>query len=149
MQTPLSDLAPGQVLARGMARALSDLRYDSLPEMKLRPRLRADLMALGYKGEIWIIECKSSRADFRADKKWQGYLEWCDRYFWAVDSDFPTDLLPEETGLFIADGYGGEMIREAPFNKLAPARRRTITLDFARASARRLQQVCDPGGVGL
>jgi len=145
MQTPLSDLAPGQVLARGMARALSDLRYDSLPEMKLRPRLRADLMALGYKGEIWIIECKSSRADFRADKKWQGYLEWCDRYFWAVDSDFPTDLLPEGTGLFIADGYGAEMIREAPFHKLAPARRRTITLDFARASARRLQHLCDPG----
>lgn len=146
-QIPLSELQPGQVLARGTARALSELGLDSLPEMVLRPRLRADLMAIDRKGEIWIVECKSSRADFTSDRKWDGYLEWCDRYFWAVDQDFPTDLLPEGTGLFIADGYGAEMIREAPLSKLAPARRKALTLDFARASARRLQRLCDPGAI--
>ncbi|KEP71423.1 hypothetical protein DL1_07505 [Thioclava dalianensis] len=148
MQPPLSDLQPGQVLARGTARALASLGFDSLPEMVLRPRLRADLMAVGRKGEIWIVECKSSRSDFQSDRKWQGYLEWCDRYFWAVDADFPTELLPEETGLFIADGYGAEMIREAPLSQLAPARRKALTLDFARAAARRLHRLCDPGLAG-
>ena len=74
-QIPLSELQPGQVLARGTARALSELGLDSLPEMVLRPRLRADLMAIDRKGEIWIVECKSSRADFTSDRKWDGYLE--------------------------------------------------------------------------
>ena len=117
----------------------------SLREMPLRPRLRADLMALGPKGEIWIVECKSCRADFAADRKWQGYLDWCDRYFWAVDTDFPVDLLPEGAGLFIADGFGAEMLREAPLAALAPARRKALTRDFAQVAARRLQAVLDPG----
>lgn len=147
--TPLSDLQPGQVLARGVARALCELGLDCVPEMPLRPRLRADLMALDRKGEIWIVECKSSRTDFTSDRKWGGYLEWCDRYFWAVDDAFPTELLPEGTGLFIADGYGAEMLREAPLDKLAPARRKALTLDFARAAARRLQRLTDPGPDGL
>ncbi|MER5173374.1 MmcB family DNA repair protein [Thioclava sp. CPCC 100088] len=143
MQT-LSDMQPGQILARGMARALTDLGLASVLEMPLRPRLRADVMALSRKGEIWIIECKSSRADFMSDHKWQGYLDWCDRYYWAVDSDFPQELLPEETGLFIADGYGAEMLREAPEARLAPARRKALTLDFARIAAARLQGYRDP-----
>ncbi|WP_339113286.1 MmcB family DNA repair protein [Thioclava sp. GXIMD2076] len=143
MQT-LSEMQPGQILARGMARALTDLGLASVLEMPLRPRLRADVMALSRKGEIWIIECKSSRADFMSDHKWQGYLDWCDRYYWAVDSDFPQELLPEETGLFIADGYGAEMLREAPEARLAPARRKALTLDFARIAAARLQGYRDP-----
>ncbi|WP_406870073.1 MmcB family DNA repair protein [Thioclava sp. 'Guangxiensis'] len=143
MQT-LSEMQPGQILARGMARALTDLGLASVLEMPLRPRLRADVMALSRKGEIWIIECKSSRADFMSDHKWQGYLDWCDRYYWAVDADFPQELLPEETGLFIADGYGAEMLREAPEARLAPARRKALTLDFARIAAARLQGYRDP-----
>ncbi len=140
----LSDLQPGQILARGVARALRGYGLASVAEMPLRPRLRADLMALGPKGEIWIVECKSCRADFQSDRKWQGYLDWCDRYFWAVDAEFPTDLLPPETGLFIADGFGAEMLREAPLSKLAPARRKALTLDFARRAAHRLQVANDP-----
>ena len=85
---------PGQRLARGVARALQSLNFACVEEMTLATGLRVDLMALGPKGEIWVIECKSSRADFRADRKWQGYLDYCDRFFWAVDADFPTDLLP-------------------------------------------------------
>ncbi len=145
MRDDLSPPQPGQLLARGAARALVDLGYAVVAEMPLRARLRADLMALGPKGELWIVECKSCRADFRADHKWQGYLEWCDRYFWAVDAAFPRDLLPEATGVILADGYGGEILRQGPEARLAPARRKVVTLDFARAAAQRLQARLDPG----
>jgi hypothetical protein len=145
---PLCTLSPGQALARGVARAFDQLGLASVAEMPLRPRLRADLMALGRKGEIWIVECKSSRADFTSDRKWQGYLEWCDRYFWAVDGAFPTELLPADTGLIVADGYGAEILREAPYAPLAPARRKAVTLDFARVAAQRLQGLRDPGRTG-
>jgi hypothetical protein len=106
--------------------------------------LRVDVMALGPKGEIWIVECKSSRADFMSDRKWQGYAQWCDRYFWAVDEDFDTDLLPPDSGLIIADGHGAEVIRMAPETKLAAARRKTLTLKFARHAAGRLHRFTDP-----
>jgi hypothetical protein len=139
-----SDLQPGQILARGTARALQGFGMVPVLEMPLRPRLRADIMALGRKGEIWIVECKSSRADFRSDQKWHGYVDWCDRYFWAVDTDFPQELLPEDTGLFIADGFGAEMAREAPLVALAPARRKVLTIEFARVAAGRLQNLIDP-----
>ncbi len=111
--------------------------------------LRVDVMALGPKGEIWVVECKSSRADFQGDQKWQGYLDWCDRYFWAVDSEFPNELLPEGTGLIIADGYDGEIVRMGPENRLAPARRKALVQRFARHAARRLHGFRDPGVAGL
>ena len=101
-------------------------------------------MALGPKGEIWVIECKSSRADFQSDSKWQGYLEWCDRFFWAVDETFPTDLLPEDTGLIIADAYDAEILRMAPEDKLAPARRKVMVQKFARHAATRWHAARDP-----
>lgn len=109
--------------------------------------LRVDLISIGPKGEIWIVECKSCRADFAGDRKWQGYVEWCDRYFWAVDCDFPTDLLPPETGLILADPFGAELIRMAPETRLAGARRARITRDIARAAAIRLQIAADPAVV--
>ncbi len=99
---------------------------------------------MGPKGEIWIVECKSSRADFRADAKWPGYLDWCDRYFWAVDAAFPHDLLPSDTGLIVADAYDAEILRMAPESRLAPARRAALTRKFARDAARRLLVLRDP-----
>lgn len=111
--------------------------------------LRVDVMALGPKGEVWVIECKSSRADYMADHKWQGYLEWCDRFFWAVDQDFPTELLPAETGLIIADPYDAEIIRMGPETKLAAARRKVMLQKFARHAALRLQALRDPRPSGL
>ncbi|MFY0681381.1 MAG: MmcB family DNA repair protein [Thalassovita sp.] len=141
---PLSPLQPGQVLARGVVRALSGYGFVSIEELVPTRGLRVDVMALGPKGELWVIECKSSRADFTSDNKWQGYLEWCDRFFWAVDSDFPTDLLPTDSGLIIADAYGGEIIRMAPEAKLAAARRKALTHKFATHAARRLQAFRDP-----
>ncbi|MCG7492927.1 MmcB family DNA repair protein [Thalassobius sp. Cn5-15] len=141
---PLQQMQPGQLLARGVARALRGYGFASIEEFVPSRGLRVDVMGLGPKGEIWIIECKSSRADFQSDSKWQGYLEFCDRYFWAVDADFPTELLPDETGLMIADAYGGEIIRMGPEAKLAAARRKRLTHKFASDAARRLLSLRDP-----
>jgi len=102
-------------------------------------------MGLGPKSEVWIIECKSSRVDFQSDHKWQGYLEWCDRYFWEVDADFPSELLPAESGLIIADGYDAEIIRMGDEAKLAPARRKVMVQKFARHAALRWHGARDPG----
>jgi hypothetical protein len=139
---------PGQRLARGVARALRAMDFASVEEFTLASGLRVDLLALGPRGEIWVVECKSSQADFRADRKWQGYLDFCDRFFWAVDADFPTGILPEGTGLILADAYDGEIIRMAPEAPLAGARRKALTQGFARAAALRLQALRDPGPAG-
>ncbi len=138
------DLQPGQKLARGVSRHLLTHGYVSIEEFVPSRGLRVDVMGLGPKGEIWVVECKSSRADFQSDSKWQGYLEWCDRFFWAVDTDFPTELLPPESGLIIADAYDAEIIRMGPESKLAPARRKKMIQKFAVDAARRLHTLRDP-----
>ncbi|WP_417673172.1 MmcB family DNA repair protein [Pseudodonghicola sp.] len=145
----LEELQPGQRLARGVARHLTRLGFVSVEEFVPARGLRVDVMGLGPKGEIWVIECKSSRADFQSDAKWHGYLEWCDRYFWAVDMAFPTELLPQESGLIIADPYDAEIIRMAPEAKLPAARRKVLIQKFATHAARRLQALRDPGVLGL
>lgn len=137
-------LKPGQLLARGVARLLSSHNMCTLEEFVPQKGLRVDVLALGRNGEIWIVECKSSRADFTSDNKWHGYLEWCDRYFWAVEADFPTELLPEDMGLIYADGYGGEIMRVGPETKLATARRKALVQKFAQTAARRLHTLRDP-----
>jgi len=142
-----TQLMPGQVLARGVARHLADLGWATVEELVPTRGLRVDVMALGRKGEIWIVECKSSRADFLSDHKWEGYVPWCDRFFWAVDADFPVDLLPEGTGLMLADGYDAEIVRMAPEARLAPARRKSVIQTFATHAARRLHALRDPGAV--
>ena len=129
---PQKKLKMGQLLARGMARHLAGLGFVSLEEFPPIKGLRVDLLALGRKSEIWIIECKSSREDFMSDEKWQNYLPWCDQYFWAVPTDFPVDILPEQTGVFWADGYDAELMRDAPISTLSPARRKSIIHRFAR-----------------
>ncbi|NDW47307.1 MmcB family DNA repair protein [Ruegeria sp. PrR005] len=143
------DLQPGQKLARGVARHLNAHGFVSIEEFVPARGLRVDVMGLGPKGEIWVIECKSSRADFRTDAKWQGYLDWCDRYFWAVDAEFPTELLPADTGLIIADAYDAEILRMAPEQKVAPARRKVLIQKFATHAARRLSALRDPEGHGI
>lgn len=141
--TPIT-LLPGQLLARGVCRHLAEHGFVSVEEFTPERGRRVDVMALGPKGEIWVVECKSSRADYMGDGKWEGYLDWCDRYFWAVDDAFPTELLPDGTGLIIADAYDAEIIRMAPESKLAAARRTALTRRFAQAAARRLQALKDP-----
>jgi hypothetical protein len=136
---------PGQRLQRGVARGLRALDFVCVEELVPAAGLRVDVMALGPKGEVWIVECKSGRADFRADRKWQGYLDWCDRFFWAVDAAFPVELLPEGTGLILADAWDAEVIRMGPDAPLSAARRKLVLRTFARVAAGRLQGLRDPG----
>ena len=138
-------MKPGQLLARGVCRHLVSHDFVTVEELTPAPGLRVDVMALGPRGEVWIVECKSCRTDFTSDCKWHNYLEWCDRYFWAVDEAFPTDLLPEGTGLIIADQYDAEIIRMAPETKLAGARRKVMVQKFARHAALRWHAARDPG----
>lgn len=105
---------------------------------------RLDVMALGPKGEFWAVECKSSRADFSSDCKWQGYLAFADRFFWAVDAAFPAEILPEGSGLILADAFGAEIVRMPEATPLAGARRKKLTHGFARTAALRLHAVRDP-----
>lgn len=139
------EVLPGRILARGVCRHLLSHGFATVEELVPKPGLRVDVMALGPKGEIWIVECKSSRADFIADRKWHNYLEWADRFFWAVDEDFPIDLLPEGHGLILADGYDGEILRMGPLSPLAGARRKLMLTKFARHAALRLHGLRDPG----
>jgi hypothetical protein len=144
---PVSAMTPGQLLARGVCRQLRQAHgFACLEELAPTRGLRVDVMALGAAGEVWVVECKSSRADFLSDHKWEGYLDWCDRFFWAVDADFPVDLLPDGTGLIIADPYDAEIVRMGPEAPLAAARRKVVTRTFARYAALRLQGLRDPGG---
>jgi hypothetical protein len=137
-------LLPGQRLARGVARHLRGLDFATLTEFVPAPGLRVDLIGLGPKGEVWIVECKSSRADFVSDLKWGGYLEWCDRFFWAVDTAFPTELLPADAGLIVADSCDAEIQRWPEPAPLPGARRRALTQRFARTAALRLSLLADP-----
>lgn len=135
---------PGQRLARGVTRHLIALGHAPLAEFVPAPGLRVDVVSVTPQGEIWIVECKSCRADFTADRKWQGYLDFCDRFFWATDGDFPSGLLPEDSGLFVADPYGAELARMAPLARLAAARRARVLRDIARVAACRLARIADP-----
>ena len=51
--------------------------------------------------------------------------------------EFPHPILPEEPGLIVADGFGGAIVRDAPLTPLAPARRKALTVAFARLGAMR------------
>ncbi|MEO1038591.1 MAG: DNA repair putative endonuclease MmcB [Pseudomonadota bacterium] len=127
-----------RALTRGAARLLLDLGLPAVPEFTLPCGRRADLAGLGPKGEIVIVEVKSGAADFRADEKWPEYFAWCDRFYFAVSDRFPRQLLPEDAGLIIADAFGAGVVRECPHRPLAPARRKALTLRFARNAAQRV-----------
>ena len=136
-------------IARGTLRLLASHDYAGIPEVTLAHGRRADILALGPKGEIWLIEIKSSVQDFRVDQKWEEYLPFCDRFSFAVGPDFPRDLIPQEVGLIVADKYGAEIVREAEAVPLAGARRKAITTEFARVAARRLHALFDPESAAL
>lgn len=133
------------LLSRGVCRELQLLGYASLLEFALANGRRADVMALGGGGEIAIVEIKASLADFRADRKWPEYWEFCDRLFFAVAADFPREIIPEECGLIVADPFGAAVLRQSPVRPLSAARRRAVTLRFARIGAQRLRRTLDPG----
>jgi hypothetical protein len=138
---PLKDGRQSQralAVRRGMQRLLHDMRHATLPELGLSNGRRADIVTLSEKGEIWIVEIKSSIEDFRVDRKWPDYRAYCDRLYFATLSDVPAEIFPAECGLFLADSFGAEMIRDAPEHRLSPATRKAITLSFSRIAAARL-----------
>src|SRR5690554_2578568 len=135
-----------RLLARGVCRLLEDMGYASLTEFTLASGRRIDVMALGQDGELLAVEIKSCLADFRSDGKWPEYLEWCERLFFAVPPDFPHEVLPADCGLIVADAWAAEMLRRPPRQAVAAARRKAVTLRFARTAGQRLGRLLDPRG---
>src|SRR4029077_18193410 len=133
-------------VARGTARLLHAHGFCVVSELPLASGRRADLVALGGDGEIWIVEVKSSVADFRADSKWVDYRMHCDRLFFATTVEVPCDIFPKDTGLIVADAFGAQIFCEAPEHRLHAATRRHITLALPRAAALRLAALADPDG---
>jgi hypothetical protein len=133
-------------IARGAARLLHAHGFCVVSELPLPSGRRADLVALNAGGEIWIVEIKSSVADFRADQKWQDYRAHCDRLFFATCMEVPCEIFPPDTGLIVADAFGAELKCEAPEHRLAAPTRKSMMLLFARAAALRLQSLADPTG---
>lgn len=133
-------------VATGVRRLLSARGCATVTELTLASGRRADVIALTPDGCLWIVEVKSCLADFRADLKWREYRDFCDRFFFAVPPDFRTEILPEDAGLILADGFGAHLEREAPEHKLAGARRKAVTLRFAHVAANRHHALFDPRG---
>jgi hypothetical protein len=144
-----------QDVARGVTRLFFRSDTYALCEVPLPNGRRADLVAIGPKGQLVIVEIKVSRADLLGDQKWTDYLDYCDHFYWAVPTGFRLEpfesecLGPDCAGLIVADRYDAEIIRDAPHRPLAAARRKAETLRFARRAARRLAGDLDPGLAGL
>jgi hypothetical protein len=137
-------------VARGVSRLFLRNQIMVQSEVSLRNHRRADLMGVNGKGEIVIVEIKCARADLLDDQKWPEYLDYCDRFFWAVPAGFdfsPIEaeaFMPERTGLIVADAYDGEIIRPAALVPLAAARRKVEVQRLARLAMRRLMGIADP-----
>lgn len=142
MGGPQSEIA--REICRGVVRLLASHGLAAISEVPLPNGRRADVVALAPDGAIWIVEIKSCIEDFRTDHKWPEYRDFADRLFFAVLPAFPLGVLPGETGLIVADRYGGEILRSAPEHRLPAPRRKAMTLRVARASAARLSLMLDP-----
>ncbi|MGL5116088.1 MAG: MmcB family DNA repair protein [Beijerinckiaceae bacterium] len=132
------------LVRRGTLRLLASLDAYALPEVTLASGRRADLVAVGRDGMISIIEIKSSREDLLADRKWPEYRAFSDRLFFATLPDVDPGLFPNETGLIVADGFGGAILRDAPAHPLPAATRKALLIRLARAGAARLSALTDP-----
>jgi hypothetical protein len=133
-------------VARGTARLLRSLGFTSVAELPLPSGRRADLVALNERGEIWIVEIKSSVEDLRADHKWEDYRAHCDRLFFAFTQDLPHEIFPKDTGLIVADAFGAHMLCDAPEHRLPAPTRKLMTVRFGMAAALRINRLVDPQG---
>jgi hypothetical protein len=133
-------------VARGTARWLGSLGFSCIRELPLPSGRRADLVALNARGDLWIVEIKSSVEDLRADHKWQDYRAHCDRLFFAFPQDLPCEIFPAETGLIVADAYGAHLHCEAPEHRLPAPTRKLMTVRFGMAAALRINRLIDPQG---
>jgi hypothetical protein len=131
-------------VTRGAGRLMAALGFAPLLEVTLPNGRRADIMALGPRGEIAICEVKSGLDDFRTDRKWGEYMPYCDAFYFAVAPEFPREILPETPGLIVADAFGGAVLREAPVAALVAARRKALTISFGRLAALRAAGLAAP-----
>lgn len=138
------DAGWGEALARGVCRTLGELGHGTLVEFRVGKGRRVDVMALDKDGLFTVIEVKSSVADFRADNKWWEYLPWTDAFYFAVDKDFPVEILPGDAGLMIADSYGAEIVRPSSLPQMNANRRRAQIIRFGVTASRRLRHAVDP-----
>jgi hypothetical protein len=144
-----NDLPVAADVARGVTRLFCRQDLFAVCEMPLPNGRRADLMAIDGKGGLTIVEIKVAKADLLGDSKWLDYLDYCDRFYWAVPPHLSAILeeeryLPGEAGLIVADRYDAAVVRDAANRPLAPARRKAEVLRFARRAARRLSAQIDP-----
>ena len=133
-------------LTRGVSRLFRDLGLAPMAEFRLPNGRRADMAGLCPKGRLVLAEIKSCEADFTTDEKWEDYLGFCDEFYFAVNADFPRELLPDAEGLIIADGFGGTIVRPSALRAMAAARRKAITLRFARQAAARTAFILEEFG---
>jgi hypothetical protein len=133
-------------VARGTMRLLRSLGFSCVAEVALPSGRRADLVALNERGEVWIIEIKSSVEDLRADHKWEDYRAHCDRLFFAFTQDMPCELFPKDTGLIVADAYGAHMVCDAAEHRLPAPTRKLMMVRFGLTSAQRMSRLTDPQG---
>ena len=132
------------MIQRGVSRLLWASGFAVLPEVTLASGRRADVMGIGESGQIWIVEIKSSVVDYRCDTKWPEYREYCDRLFFAIPPDVAPELIPADVGLMVADNWGADVLRHPEAMPMHAARRKAVTLGFARAAALRLHGLYDP-----
>lgn len=146
---PIIDLrqsATALRVQRGVMRLLREAHdMACYAEVTLRSGRRADVLGVGPKGEIWIVEIKSSLIDFQVDKKWHEYREFSDRFFFAKPPELAADIFPDSEGLIVADGHDGAILRDSPLTPMAAARRKALMLKLARLGADRIHVLMDPG----
>lgn len=146
--TDMPETVPDPMLTaqvtRGVCRLWGGRGYGTLTEFRIRTGRRIDVMALGSDGEFVAVEVKVSTGDFRQDSKWREYLDFCDRFYFAVPERFPRDMLPADCGLIVADAYEAAILREAPVVPLNGTRKRNQLLRFAQAASKRLHRIADP-----
>jgi hypothetical protein len=130
-------------VARGVFRLLMQEGYSPILEFTLPNGRRLDVAALGPGGEMLGVEIKVALADLKGDNKWPDYLEYCDLFYFAIPPDFPPEHVPPETGLMIADRYGGEIVKSAEAQSLHASRRKAVTLSFAKVAAERLGSILE------
>jgi hypothetical protein len=150
MVNPAADLLIAADVVRGTCRWLARAGISAIAEVPLGNGRRADLLGLDAAGRLTLVEIKVSLADLRGDRKWPAYLDYCDRFFWAVPIGLPLALFdtpefaPDRTGLIVADRFDAEVLRDAPFVPLNAARRKAETIRFARRAAARVMTMLDP-----
>src|SRR6201990_432986 len=130
-------------VARGVSRLLREDGWSPILEFPLPNGRRLDVAAIGPGGEMLGVEIKVALADLKGDRKWPEYLDYCDLFSFAIPPDFPDEHVPHQTGLIVADRYGGSIVKEAQVQSLHASRRKAVTVSFARCAAERLSRTLE------